>query len=234
MVLGSDCVGRVVSVGPDAKNESLIDRRVLVYPAKGWISKVSAPENPGAFAILGGTSFYASGTLAEYLLLESADLISDCPAHLDDLHAAALPLAGLTAYRAVVTQAQIGAGSTLLVTGAGGGVAIYAVQIAKALGAKVFVTSGSQEKLNFVTETLKADGGVLYTAKDWGKKLLLLLHQNGLSGVDAVVDGSGGKTLSQLVRSLNAGGKFVSYGMTTEPRLEVAMGAVLKHLSVSY
>ena len=82
----------------------------------------------------------------------------DRPAHLDAKGAAAIPLAGLTAYRAIVTRARLVAGETVLITGIGGGVSTLALQIAKALGARVIVTSRSREKLAHA-EGLGADGG---------------------------------------------------------------------------
>ncbi|KAK7204904.1 hypothetical protein BZA70DRAFT_280284 [Myxozyma melibiosi] len=233
VTLGSDCVGQVISIGPDVPVKSLIGRRVLVYPAIGWISNITAPEDPASFAILGGTKSYPTGTFADYILLESPSLVHDCPPHLTDPQAAALPLAGLTAYRALFTQGQVTSESTVVVTGAGGGVALYAIQFAKAIGARVYVTTGNQEKLDYAINHLKADGGVLYTAKDWGKQLFSQLQSNGVAGVDAVIDGSGGKSMVQLMSAMKAGCRFVSYGMTTEPRLEMGMAAVLKHIVVA-
>ncbi|KAK9490748.1 hypothetical protein V1508DRAFT_406135 [Lipomyces doorenjongii] len=227
--LGSDCVGRVVVLGPAVSDTSLLNKRVLIYPARGWVSSPAAPEFP-SYAVLGGTKLYPSGTFAEYILLDSPDLLAECPAHLDDVHAAAVPLAALTAYRAVVTKGEIGEGKTLVVTGAGGGVAIYAIQIAKALGANVFVTAGNEWKLSFAINTLGADGGVLYHDGGWGKKLRGIIKDKVGAEIDAVVDGAGGDVVAQLVGGIKAGGKIVCYGMTTGPKVDVGMAAVLKNI----
>ncbi|KAK9247923.1 hypothetical protein V1506DRAFT_531050 [Lipomyces tetrasporus] len=226
--LGADCVGRVVALGAAASDLSLLNKRVLIYPARGWVSSPAAPES-SSFAVLGGTKFYP-GTFAEYVLVDSPDLLSACPEHLDDLHAAAVPLAALTAYRAVVTKAEIGVGKTLVVTGAGGGVAIFAIQIAKALGANVFVTAGNEQKLSFAVNTLGADGGVLYKEDGWGKKLRGIIKDRVGGEIDAVVDGAGGDVVAQLVGGIKAGGKIVCYGMTTGPKVDVGMAAVLKNI----
>ncbi|KAK9255369.1 hypothetical protein V1507DRAFT_496491 [Lipomyces tetrasporus] len=234
--LGADCVGRVVALGAAASDLSLLNKRVLIYPARGWVSSPAAPES-SSFAVLGGTKFYPkalkstyNGTFAEYVLVGSPDLLSTCPEHLDDLHAAAVPLAALTAYRVVVTKAEIGVGKTLVVTGAGGGVAIFAIQIAKALGANVFVTAGNEQKLSFAVNTLGADGGVLYKEDGWGKKLRGIIKDRAGGEIDAVVDGAGGDVVAQLVGGIKAGGKIVCYGMTTGPKVDVGMAAVLKNI----
>ncbi|KAK9364353.1 hypothetical protein V1509DRAFT_613541 [Lipomyces kononenkoae] len=227
--LGSDCVGKVVALGNTVTDSSLLHKRVLVYPARGWIASPSAPESP-SYAVLGGTNLYPNGTFAQYILVNSPDLLAECPAHLDDVHAAAVPLAALTAYRAVVTKGEIDSGATLVVTGAGGGVAIYAIQIAKAMGANVFVTAGSEQKLSFAINTLGADGGVLYKEAGWGKKLRAIIKEKCGTEIDAVVDGAGGDVVAQLVGGIKPGGKIVCYGMTTGPKMDIGMAAVLKNI----
>ncbi|KAK9234607.1 hypothetical protein V1525DRAFT_452567 [Lipomyces kononenkoae] len=227
--LGSDCVGKVIALGNAVSDSSLLHKRVLAYPARGWATSPAAPDSP-SYAVLGGTNLYPNGTFAEYILVDSPDLVAECPAHLDDVHAAAVPLAALTAYRAAVTRGEVGPGATIVVTGAGGGVAIYATQIAKALGANVFVTAGNGQKLSFAINTLGADGGVLYKEAGWGKKLRAIIKEKCGAEIDAVVDGAGGDVVAQLVGGIKPGGKIVCYGMTTGPRTEVGMAAVLKNI----
>ena len=106
------------------------------------------------------------------------------PAKWSPAECAALPLAGLTAYRAVVTRAKVQRGEIVLVTGIGGGVAQMALQIAHALGAQVFVTSGSDEKLALAQQH-GAVRGTNYRSGDWVKSILALTD-----GVDVVIDGN--------------------------------------------
>jgi len=103
------------------------------------------------------------------------------------------PLAGLTAYRAIVTRARVTAGETVLVTGVGGGVACFALTIAKRLGARVLVTSGSDEKLARARE-LGADGGVNYDTPDWGTVIVALA---GSDGVQVAIDSAGSATFAK-------------------------------------
>ncbi|KAK9466693.1 hypothetical protein V1512DRAFT_225664 [Lipomyces arxii] len=222
VTLGSDVVGRVVALGPGVKDNTLLNARVIVYPARGWLADPRAPEGPD-FAILGGTKFYANGAFADYILVESADLVVHCPSHLSESGAASIPIAGLTAYRSVFTRAQVKQGMTVLITGCGGGVAIFAIQFAKTIGAKVLVTAGSQAKLEYAIKTLKVDGGVLYTDPAWGKQI------RAYGAIDVVIDGSGGNTILQIGSSLSLGARIVCYGMTSGPQTAVPMVAVLKN-----
>ncbi len=133
--------------------------------------------------------------------------------------AAALPLAGVTAYRGLVTRGELGAGETLVVTGIGGGVATMALTIARARGARVMVTSGSPAKLARARER-GAEGGALYTEPEWVATLRTLA---GSAGPDLAIDGSGGATFDLLMDLLRPGGRLISYGATLgpAPRAEV-------------
>ena len=107
----------------------------------------------------------------------SADEIELAPLHLTTAEAAALPLGGLTAYRATVTKANVQPGQNVLVTGIGGGVALFAMQFATAIGAQVFVTSGSEDKIR-KAKAIGASDGVIYKDKDWSKKLKAMLPKD--------------------------------------------------------
>ena len=140
IILGSDGAGDVASVGPGV-DTSWLGKSVVINPGLDW------GDDPRCF----GPSFRIlglpdNGTLAEYVKVPAGN-VHAMPGGWSWPEAAALPLAGLTAYRAVVTRAKVQAGETVLVTGIGGGVSLMALQIAKSLGAKVFVTSGSDDKL---------------------------------------------------------------------------------------
>lgn len=123
------------------------------------------------------------------------------PGHLSPEEAAALPLTGLTAWRALVTKSgNFKPGRNLLVTGIGGGVALNVLQFAVAGGCRVWVTSGSAEKIERA-KAMGAEGGVSYKSEEWGKELIKMLPKD-RPYIDAVIDGAGGDIVSKAVRSL--------------------------------
>jgi NADPH:quinone reductase-like Zn-dependent oxidoreductase len=202
-ILGSDGAGVVAAVG-DGVDPALVGSEVVVEPGLDWgpDDRLQGPK----YRILGMPE---EGTYAEQIRIPVANLHAK-PAHLSFEEAAALPLAGLTAYRAVASRAQVQAGETVLVTGIGGGVATFAMQIAKQLGARVYVTSGSDDKLARAKE-LGADGGVNYKQADWGKQIVALSG----GGPDVVIDSAGGEALETAVKIIKPAGRIVFYGATT-------------------
>src|SRR5439155_5760750 len=114
-----------------------------------------------------------------------------------------------TAYRALVTRARVQPGETVLITGIGGGVATTALVIAKQLGAKVYVTSGSEKKLEAARQH-GALGGVNHHHDDWPKTLIAEIG----SRPDVVIDSAGGETFNKALDALKPGGRLVSYGST--------------------
>jgi NADPH:quinone reductase-like Zn-dependent oxidoreductase len=203
VTLGSDGAGVVASVGPGVKGVSVGDE-VVIYPALGWKRgrDVPGPE----FDILGAPT---DGTFAEQVRVDAGALASR-PQRLDWVQSAAVNLGGLTAWRAVVRGAQAGPGRSLLITGAGGGVSTFAIQIAAALGAEVYVTSSSAEKIERAV-ALGARGGVEYSAPDWSDQVRALLGR----GFDAAVDSYGGPSWPGALRALREGGVLVSFGDTS-------------------
>lgn len=137
---GSDGAGVVMAVG-DGVDAAWIGREVVINPSFDWGSDEQT-QGPN-FTILG---LPRAGTLAEKISVPVAQL-SAKPAHLSWEEAAALPLAGLTAYRALFARARLRAGERVLVTGIGSGVACFALQFAVLCGADVWVTSSSEEKI---------------------------------------------------------------------------------------
>jgi len=148
------------------------------------------------------------GTLAEYIVVP-VEMLAIKPAHLSWPETASLPVAGLTAYRATVTKAQVKKGDNVLVTGIGGGVALFALQFAAALGANVYVTSSSDDKIAFA-KSLGAKGGVNYKHADWASKLKEQLDGD----LDSVVDGAGGDAVNTYIKLLKRGGIISMYGAT--------------------
>lgn len=180
---------------------------------------------------LGASQQYPNGTLQEEAVFEEAELV-EAPDHLDDVRAAALPLCGVTAWRAVFTKGKVEKGMNVLIPGIGGGVALMATQFCVAAGANVWVTSSKQEKIDRAVEELGVSGGVLYTAEKWQNDLAEKLKAAKQSGIDVVVDGAGGDIVVRLQKLLKQGARVVSYGMTTGPKMDWPMGAVLKNVDL--
>ncbi|KAJ5776149.1 uncharacterized protein N7511_001160 [Penicillium nucicola] len=229
----ADGVGVVVGAGPDVPSpEEWQGKRVILNPGVGWKDSPDGPEDATGYRIMGGTKVYDKGTLQEYLAIDYSEL-EEAPAHLSDAEAAALPLTGLTGWRALITKAgerNSGAGAAVLITGIGGGVALMALRFAVARGAHVFVTSSSQEKIQKAVE-LGATGGVSYKEEGWEKKLLGMLPA-GKKNFDAIIDGAGGDSVEKSVKLLKAGGVLSIYGMTVSPKMPFTMSAVLKNIDV--
>lgn len=198
---GSDGAGRIECTGADVDLKWL-GREVIIYPGRDWGDNPLA-YGPG-FRVLGMPD---PGTFAESICVP-VECIFPKPAHLDWYHSAALPVAGLTAWRAVVTQAEVKPGQKVMVTGAGGGVAGLAIQLCRAIGAEVYVSSSSEQKIAAAIAA-GASGGVDYRKenvyRDLAKKI---------GGFDVVIDSAGGDTLNALLASLKPAGRYVFYGAT--------------------
>jgi NADPH:quinone reductase-like Zn-dependent oxidoreductase len=185
----ADGAGTVVRAGSDASAQKWLGKRVVINPGTGWKSDPDGPET-GAYAIVGGTKFNPAGTLAEEMLFEAEEMEA-APEHLSDVEAAALPLTGLTAWRALFTKSgNAKPGRNILLTGIGGGVALMALLYGVAQGCNMYVTSGNQEKIDKAVK-LGAKGGVIYKEKDWEKTLASKLPKS-RPQLDAIVDGAGG------------------------------------------
>ena len=203
VILGSDGAGEVVSVGSSGVG-SLVGQAVVINPSLDWGEADIAQGQD--FRILGLPD---DGTYAQMVRVPAANIHSK-PAGLSFEEAAAIPLAALTAYRAVVSRARVQKGETVLVTGIGGGVSAFALQIAAHLGARVLVTSGSDLKLARARE-MGAAGGANYRTQDWAREIATL--SNG--GPDVVIDSVGGETFARCVEILKPGGRIASFGATT-------------------
>ncbi|MDQ4128444.1 MAG: zinc-binding dehydrogenase [Actinomycetota bacterium] len=210
IVLGADGSGEVVARGEGADGPSE-GTEVVINPALHWGEN---PRVPGKeYRILGLPD---DGTFAQFVKAP-ADHVFPKPSHLSHEEGAAIPLAGLTAYRALVTRGGVKEGETVVVPGIGGGVATFLVQIAASLGARVFVTSGSDEKLE-QAKKLGAEGGVNYKAENWSKELRSMT-----GGVDLSVDSIGGEVFDALLSIANPGSRIVTFGATAGPVPKLVM-----------
>jgi len=145
------------------------------------------------------------GTFADYICIDEKYLHVK-PNFLTAVEAAALPLAGVTAYRALIVKAKPKAGDKVLISGIGGGVALFAMQYAVALGCDVYVTSGTEEKIKKAM-ALGAKGGYLYHDAEWPKRLM-----SEIGGVDVIIDSAAGSGFNNLVKVCNPGARISFYG----------------------
>lgn len=220
VILGSDGAGEVVARGDGADGPSE-GTEVVINPALNWGDD---PAKPGKeYRILGLPD---DGTFAQFVKVP-ADHVFPKPSHLSFEEAAAIPLAALTAYRALVTRGGLEEGETVVIPGIGGGVATFLVQIAASLGARVFVTSGSDEKIEKAKE-LGAEGGVNYNTENWSKELRSMT-----GGVDLSVDSVGGEVFDALLSIAKPGSRVVSFGATAGPVPKLVLPKIfLKNLTV--
>jgi NADPH:quinone reductase-like Zn-dependent oxidoreductase len=199
-ILGSDGAGEIVEIVGNSQFKR--GDSVVINPNVDWGSNQNFPQKN--YTILGMPT---NGTFAEYIKVKSSQ-IHHKPLHLNWEEAAALPLGGLTAYRALFTKANLQRGENVLITGVGGGVALWAMFLAKAAGANVFVTSGSDEKIE-KAKNLGATGGVNYKDETWAKKLKEMC-----GGFDVIIDSAGGDGFKELVNVSNPGARIAIYGGT--------------------
>lgn len=176
--------------------------KVIIYPGLNWGDNPVAPGKD--FSILGDST---DGTYAELIAVPEGNLFP-FPGHLSWSEAAALPCAGLTAYRALFTKAAVQPGETVLVVGAGSGVSTFAIMFGVAAGARVLVTSSSLEKIESVRR-LGVEQGFLYTEPNWGQQVLEATD----GGVDVIINGAGAN-LDECMRCLRPGGRIAVFGAT--------------------
>ena len=217
---GSDGAGVVASLGPGG-DASWVGREVIINPSFNWGPSGSAQGRD--FSILG---LPRDGTLAEQVAVPLSQLAPK-PAHLSWEEAAALPLAGLTAWRALMGRARLAGGERVLITGIGGGVALFALQFAVASGNEVWVTSSSEEKIGRAV-ALGAKGGFRYDAAGWAAAAA-----KAPGPFDVIVDSAGGPGFGDLLDAAAPGGRIAVFGATRGNVPDVALRKVFwKQLSL--
>lgn len=212
-IVGSDAAGVIEQVGAGVASLQP-GARVVVNP--GLSCRQCAPcqagEQPSCrrYRILGE---HLPGTLAEFLLVPEQN-VAVIPAEIPWAEAAAFPLATLTAWRMLTSRAQVQAGETVLIWGAGGGVAQAAIQVAVLRGARVIATSGSDTKLR-LARTLGAELALNHRTGDVVRQVRDLTG----AGVDVVVDSVGQATWASSLRALRPMGRLVTCGATSGPQV---------------
>lgn len=200
LILGSDGAGVVEAVGEGVVKWSVGDE-VLINPSLNWFEK--SDSSPDGFGPLGMPD---NGTFAEKIVI-SEEHLEPRPNYLTWEESATIGLAGLTGFRALVTRGKVKKGDTVFVPGAGSGVVTFIIQFAKAVGARVIVTSRSEEKRMQALQ-LGADRAI-ETHADWNEELKD-------ETVDLVIESVGKATFNRSLDILKNGGRLVVFGATTE------------------
>lgn len=202
VILGSDGSGIVTEIAKGV-DSFWLGKEVIINAAINWGDKQRVQSKH--FEILG---MPRNGTFAEYVLVP-VDRLHQKPDHLSWEEAAALPLAGLTAYRALTYQGQLEENEKVLVTGFGGGVAQFAAQFALAMGAEVSITSSGPTKIQKAI-AIGVRFGFDYTHSTW----VDLAIEASKGGFDLIIDGAAGDSFNELIQVSKAGGRIVFYGAT--------------------
>jgi NADPH:quinone reductase-like Zn-dependent oxidoreductase len=198
----ADTVGEVVEVGRDVTRVAVGDR-VLTQYATTWVD--GDPKGDETVHTLGNT---IPGGLAEYLSINERAVVK-APTYLTDEEASTLPVAALTAWFALIETGKLSSDQTVVLQGTGG-VSLFGLQIASAFGARVVITSSSDEKLDRA-KALGAYAGINYArTPEWEKEVLKLTD---MQGADHVLEVVGGKSLAQSLASLKAGGRMSVIGV---------------------
>jgi zinc-binding alcohol dehydrogenase/oxidoreductase len=201
VILGSDGVGVVTDVGEDA-DPLLVGAEVIINPSMEWGNNPIVQGD--AFKILGVPD---NGTFAEYIAV-SKKYIFEKPEELSNEECAAIPLSGLTAYRALFTKARLRAKEKVLITGIGGAAALWVLNYAVAYGARTYVTSGNDDKIKKAIG-LGALGGFNYANPTWAEEA-----NKTAGGFDIIIDSAGGDQFSKLIDLALPGGRIVNFGRT--------------------
>jgi NADPH:quinone reductase-like Zn-dependent oxidoreductase len=217
-ILGSDATGTIDAIGPEAPPQYTLQEgdRVIVNGGVNafedeYVRRGDDPLSPG-FGVLGE---HLPGTFAEYVCVPAKN-VRVIPSAIPTDVAAGYTLSTLTAWRMCVTRARVHEGDEVLIWGIGGGVALAALAICKARGARVWVTSSSADKLERA-RALGADETLNHTAVEVGREIRARTNKR---GVTVVLDSVGRATWQQSLMALGRGGRLVTCGGTSGPMVE--------------
>ncbi|KAA0788643.1 MULTISPECIES: zinc-binding dehydrogenase [Bacillus] len=209
LVIGSDGSGIVIEIGEGVSN-NLLNSEVIINPSIGWDNIAEIPELP---EVLGGPK---DGTFAEYVIVPAENVVAK-PSYLTWDEAGVLSLSALTAYRALFTKGRLKCGEHVLIPGIGGGVATFSMLFAKAIGAKVIVTSRVATKRQ-LAEKYGADIS-FNSSGNW---------EESLRGekVDLIIDSIGPATFLQYFDVLKPNGRIVNFGASSGDKIELPLRAL--------
>ena len=209
---GSDVAGDVVEVGSDVQGFKVGDRVAVNPNINCGRCEYCAQGEDSLCVSYGILGEHTPGGLAEYVKVDGRNVLK-LPDQVGYEGAAAFILVNMTAWRMLVTQARLRVGEDLLILGVGGGVSSAAVGIGKLCGARVWATSGSDEKLERA-RALGADECINHAKEDWAK---VIREKTGRRGVDVVLENVGAATWKNSLRVLAKGGRLVTCGATSGP-----------------
>jgi zinc-binding alcohol dehydrogenase/oxidoreductase len=218
--LGSDGTGTVAALGAGVTGPA-VGTPVVIDPEIGWSDTTFHAS--GNSSVLG---MPLDGTFAD-LIVVPAENVYERPPGLSDDEAAAIPLAGLTAYRATFTRGRITKDDVVLITGVGGGVQTFVLLFAKHVGARTIVTSSSDAKLERA-RALGADATINSSSPEWFKQA----RKEAAGGPTLTIDSSGGETLARCLDIARPGGRVVIYGGTAGDTTFRPFSIFWKHLDV--
>ncbi len=207
---GSDIAGTVDKLGAGTVR-SLLGKRVVVDPslAYDWYRLARIPGlHMEPFRVIGE---HTQGGFAEFAVAPAANVV-ELPDGFPAETAAAAALAGVTAWRGLMSRGGLQRGERVLITGASGGVSAMALQFANAAGAEVFAVTSSEESVRRVRELGAHHVFDRTTTTDWGREIHRI---TGKAGVDLCLDSVGEAVWPHLLRGLAVGGRLVSFGATT-------------------
>lgn len=212
----SDGVGVVEEVGEGVDHAAVGDRVCPIF-CQAWLE--GKPTRDAIRSTLGGP---LDGTLAEWMVVDQDGLVHP-PEHLSDAECAALPCAAVTAWTALFTEGDLQVGQTVLVQGTGG-VSVFALQLAAAAGAKVILTSSSDDKAARARDLGAAETINYRDVPEWSKAVRKL---TGGAGVDHVVEVGGAGTLEQSIRCAAIGGTITVIGVLSGVKTSIPLTSVL-------
>ncbi|UCC52521.1 MAG: zinc-binding dehydrogenase [Anaerolineaceae bacterium] len=228
-IMGSDGAGLIAATGKNVTNFA-VGERVVVNPTlscgRCFFCRSGRDNLCKDFAIIGE---HVDGFFAQYAAVPARNLLK-MPDHVPFAAAAAASLVYVTAWHSMISRGQLRAGESVLIVGAGGGVNTAAVQIAKLAGAgPIYVVGSSREKLDLAHD-LGADVTINRQEEAWGEAVY---EASGRQGVDMVVDNVGAATFFTSLRSLKKGGRLLTVGNSSGPKLELDNRLIFaRHLSV--
>lgn len=220
-VLGSDAVGVVTEVGASVTSPRLGDEVIINPGLSCGHCEFCARGEQSVCCSFGIVGLSCPGTFAEKVVVPAVNVCLK-PDHLSYEEAAVLSLSCVTAYRMLMTRAQVKPGDSILIHGVGGGAALYALQLAKLVGAEIFVTSSSDEKLARAVK-LGADHTINYRGENVAGRVNEL---TGGRGVDVAIDSVGAATWPIDFAAVRKGGKVVICGVTTGATAETNLQAL--------
>lgn len=216
LIMLSDGLGVIDAIGEGVTSLREGDRVCPLF-FQSWIG--GEPDEKRLGLSLGSE---LDGTMAEFMVLPEQG-VAPAPAFLNDMEAASLPTAGVTAWSALVTEGGVKPGEVVLVQGTGG-VSLFALQFAKLLGAFVIVTSSSDQKLERA-RALGADAYINYReTPEWGRRAREIA---GRDGVDHIVEVGGQGTLPQSLRAIRAGGTISMIGVLSGGVMDARLGLIV-------